>query len=82
MCNYRCKSGGGSGKHKSYMTVDQLVTFLNQQQRDPRLNEILYPYVTHERARDIINQYEVHKGNAQKGKYGLMSKIVKDILIV
>lgn len=26
------------------MNVDQFVDFLNQEQRDPRLNEILHPY--------------------------------------
>ncbi|KAG8201638.1 hypothetical protein JTE90_012706 [Oedothorax gibbosus] len=55
------------GGKKKGMTVDQLVEFLNQEQRDPRLNEILYPYANPARARDIIRQYEPNKSMAQKG---------------
>lgn len=56
------------GGKKKGMTVDQLVEFLNKEQRDPRLNEILYPYANPARARDIIKQYEPNKSLAQKGK--------------
>lgn len=55
------------GGKKKGMTVDQLVEFLNKEQRDPRLNEILYPYANPARARDIIKQYEPNKSLAQKG---------------
>lgn len=55
------------GNKKKGMTVDQLVEFLNKEQRDPRLNEILYPYANPARARDIINEYEPNKNFAQKG---------------
>ncbi|GFT85491.1 1-phosphatidylinositol 4,5-bisphosphate phosphodiesterase classes I and II [Nephila pilipes] len=55
------------GGKKKGMTVDQLVEFLNKEQRDPRLNEILYPYANPARARDIIRQYEPNKSMAQKG---------------
>ncbi|XP_055938969.1 1-phosphatidylinositol 4,5-bisphosphate phosphodiesterase classes I and II-like isoform X2 [Argiope bruennichi] len=60
------------GGKKKGMTVDQLVEFLNKEQRDPRLNEILYPYANPKRARDIIKQYEPNKSMAQKG---LLSEI-------
>ncbi|GIX77170.1 1-phosphatidylinositol 4,5-bisphosphate phosphodiesterase classes I and II [Caerostris extrusa] len=59
----------GCGGKKKGMTVDQLVEFLNKEQRDPRLNEILYPYANPARARDIIRQYEPNKSMAQKGHY-------------
>ncbi|XP_035216408.1 1-phosphatidylinositol 4,5-bisphosphate phosphodiesterase classes I and II-like [Stegodyphus dumicola] len=55
------------GGKKKGMTVDQIVEFLNKEQRDPRLNEILYPYANPARARDIIRQYEPNKSMAQKG---------------
>lgn len=58
------------GGKKKGMTVDQLVEFLNKEQRDPRLNEILYPYANPARARDIIRQYEPNKSLAQKGESG------------
>ena len=55
-------------KKKPYLTVDQLVDFLNNRQRDPRLNEILFPYCTSEKAQAIINKYEPNKDFAKKGK--------------
>lgn len=36
----------------------QLVDFMNTKQRDPRLNEILYPLYTEKRCTEIINDYE------------------------
>ncbi|XP_011165948.1 1-phosphatidylinositol 4,5-bisphosphate phosphodiesterase classes I and II isoform X1 [Solenopsis invicta] len=57
----------GNSKRK-LMSVSQFVDFLNQSQRDPRLNEILYPYANEARAKDIINQYEPNKCNANKAQ--------------
>jgi len=57
----------GNSKRRS-MSVSQFVDFLNKTQRDPRLNEILYPYANEARAKDIINQYEPNKCNANKGQ--------------
>eukprot|EP00794_Sanderia_malayensis_P017475 gene17475-19222_t len=56
----------GVGK-KPYMTNDQLVDFLNNTQRDPRLNEILYPYYNQAKGQMIINTYENNKDFAKKG---------------
>lgn len=53
------------------MSTAQLVDFLNKTQRDPRLNEILYPYANTQRARDIIQEYEPNKFNAQKGQLSI-----------
>ncbi|XP_035723620.1 1-phosphatidylinositol 4,5-bisphosphate phosphodiesterase classes I and II-like isoform X2 [Vespa mandarinia] len=50
------------------MSVKQFVEFLNKTQRDPRLNEILYPYANEARAKDIIIQYEPNKYNANRGQ--------------
>lgn len=36
----------------------QLITFLNEKQRDPTLNEILYPLYDEKRALEIIKDYE------------------------
>ena len=55
------------------MNVDQFVEFLNKEQRDPRLNEILYPYANRSRALDLIEQYEPTKELAQKGAIGVAS---------
>ena len=51
------------------MTVQQVVNFLNKEQRDPRLNEILYPYVDEQKARELIAQYEPNKANVNKGTH-------------
>ena len=55
------------GSKKKCITVEQFVEFLNRHQRDPRLNEILYPYANPDRARDLFHQYEPSKANSQKG---------------
>ncbi|XP_064538987.1 1-phosphatidylinositol 4,5-bisphosphate phosphodiesterase classes I and II isoform X3 [Drosophila montana] len=60
----------GNSKRKC-MTIAQLVEFLNKTQRDPRLNEILYPYANNARAKELIQQYEPNKFNAQKGQLSL-----------
>ncbi|KAG5347164.1 PIPA phosphodiesterase, partial [Acromyrmex charruanus] len=40
------------------INLEQLITFLNEKQRDPTLNEILYPLYDEKRALEIINDYE------------------------
>ena len=54
-------------KKKPYLTVDQFWNFLNKEQRDPRLNEILYPHCTITMAQEYINIYETKVGMADKG---------------
>ncbi len=41
----------------------QFIDFLNDKQRDPRLNEILYPLYNEKRATEIIDEYEQDKEN-------------------
>jgi phosphatidylinositol phospholipase C beta len=47
----------------------QFADWLNSSQRDPRLNEILYPYATEKTALRIITQYETNAELASNGKY-------------
>ncbi|XP_044537957.1 1-phosphatidylinositol 4,5-bisphosphate phosphodiesterase beta-3 [Gracilinanus agilis] len=52
---------GGSlsgAKGKPYLTLEQLLDFVNQKQRDPRLNEVLYPPLRPAQARLLIEKYE------------------------
>ncbi len=63
-----CNSCSNASK-KKVMNVDQFVDFLNKEQRDPRLNEILYPYANRSRAHDLIEQYEPSRELAQKGLF-------------
>ncbi|KAJ6636088.1 1-phosphatidylinositol 4,5-bisphosphate phosphodiesterase [Pseudolycoriella hygida] len=41
-----------------HINKDQFINFLNEKQRDPRLNEILYPLYDEKRAVEIIDTYE------------------------
>ncbi|XP_008311462.1 1-phosphatidylinositol 4,5-bisphosphate phosphodiesterase beta-4 isoform X1 [Cynoglossus semilaevis] len=59
-----------NGNKTDFLTVDQLVSFLNENQRDPRLNEILFPFYDPKRAMQIIEKYE--RDDLLKKK-GLMS---------
>ncbi|XP_029470643.1 1-phosphatidylinositol 4,5-bisphosphate phosphodiesterase beta-3 [Rhinatrema bivittatum] len=48
-------------KGKPYLTLEQLMDFLNQKQRDPRLNEILYPPLKKDQVRQLIEKYEPNR---------------------
>ncbi|XP_060531222.1 1-phosphatidylinositol 4,5-bisphosphate phosphodiesterase isoform X1 [Cylas formicarius] len=68
----------GKGDH---MTVDQLINFLNEKQRDPRLNEILYPLYDEKRATEIIETYEqdeTAKSTKKMTKDGLIRYLMSD----
>ncbi|XP_033931726.1 1-phosphatidylinositol 4,5-bisphosphate phosphodiesterase beta-4-like isoform X2 [Pseudochaenichthys georgianus] len=57
-----------NGKETDYLTVDQLVSFLNENQRDPRLNEILFPFYDPKRAMQIVEKYERDEELKKKGQ--------------
>ncbi len=62
---YFCRSG-----QKEYLTKDRLTNFLNEDQRDPRLNEILFPIFDNERVQQLIAKYESDESYiAQGGNY-------------
>nr|XP_019593450.1 PREDICTED: 1-phosphatidylinositol 4,5-bisphosphate phosphodiesterase beta-3 [Rhinolophus sinicus]XP_019593452.1 PREDICTED: 1-phosphatidylinositol 4,5-bisphosphate phosphodiesterase beta-3 [Rhinolophus sinicus] len=48
-------------KGKPYLTLEQLMDFINQKQRDPRLNEVLYPPLGPSQARLLIEKYEPNR---------------------
>ncbi|KAM3931518.1 1-phosphatidylinositol 4,5-bisphosphate phosphodiesterase beta-4 isoform 3-T5 [Leptodactylus fuscus] len=56
-----------NGDKSDYLTVDQLVSFLNESQRDPRLNEILFPFFDTKRAMQIIETYEPDEELKKRG---------------
>ncbi|XP_072545362.1 1-phosphatidylinositol 4,5-bisphosphate phosphodiesterase beta-4 isoform X2 [Salminus brasiliensis] len=55
------------GEKSDYLNIEQLVSFLNENQRDPRLNEILFPFYDSKRARQIIETYETDEKLQKKG---------------
>lgn len=48
--------------------MDQFINFLNEKQRDPRLNEILYPLYDEKRTLEIISTYEQSEDFRGKSK--------------
>uniref|UniRef100_A0A8C2HQS8 Phosphoinositide phospholipase C n=1 Tax=Cyprinus carpio TaxID=7962 RepID=A0A8C2HQS8_CYPCA len=56
-----------NGDKSDYLTVEQLVSFLNENQRDPRLNEILFPFYEAKRVMQIIEKYERDTDLKKKG---------------
>ncbi|KAM4771596.1 1-phosphatidylinositol 4,5-bisphosphate phosphodiesterase beta-1 isoform 2-T2 [Rhinophrynus dorsalis] len=55
-------------KTKPYLNVDQMTEFINCKQRDPRLNEILYPPLKQEQVQQLIEKYEPNISLAEKGE--------------
>ncbi|CAO2578619.1 1-phosphatidylinositol 4,5-bisphosphate phosphodiesterase beta-1 [Lemmus lemmus] len=55
-------------KSKPYLTVEQMMDFINFKQRDPRLNEILYPPLKQEQVQVLIEKYEPNSSLAKKGQ--------------
>ncbi|XP_060042519.1 1-phosphatidylinositol 4,5-bisphosphate phosphodiesterase beta-1 isoform X1 [Erinaceus europaeus] len=55
-------------KSKPYLTVDQMMDFINLKQRDPRLNEILYPPLKQEQVQLLIEKYEPNDSLSKKGQ--------------
>ncbi|KAM3717071.1 1-phosphatidylinositol 4,5-bisphosphate phosphodiesterase beta-4 [Dirofilaria immitis] len=53
---------------KEYLTKDRLINFLNEEQRDPRLNEILFPFFDDKRALHLISKYESDENYINNGK--------------
>ncbi|KTF77155.1 hypothetical protein cypCar_00046506, partial [Cyprinus carpio] len=54
-------------KSRNYLTVDQMTEFINNKQRDPRLNEILYPPLKPEQTQLLMEKYEPNPAMIQKG---------------
>uniref|UniRef100_A0A0R3RV04 1-phosphatidylinositol 4,5-bisphosphate phosphodiesterase n=1 Tax=Elaeophora elaphi TaxID=1147741 RepID=A0A0R3RV04_9BILA len=53
---------------KEYLTKDRLINFLNEEQRDPRLNEILFPFFDDKRVLNLISKYETDENYINNGK--------------
>lgn len=51
------------------INIDQFINFLNEKQRDPRLNEILYPLYDEKRAMEIIDTYEQDEESRNKSNF-------------
>ncbi|KAK2715829.1 hypothetical protein QYM36_010406 [Artemia franciscana] len=75
------KSAEVSMKKKQYLTSNELVDFLNKVQRDPRRDEILYPYANKQNTLSIIHQYEPsipHKTRELLSHEGLLCYLINE----
>lgn len=63
------------------INLDQFIVFLNEKQRDPRLNEILYPLYDEKRAFEIINTYEQNEEAKATSKLLIISYTIPWICI-
>uniref|UniRef100_A0A8C4IHR5 phosphoinositide phospholipase C n=1 Tax=Dicentrarchus labrax TaxID=13489 RepID=A0A8C4IHR5_DICLA len=60
-----------SGRSRPYLSVEQMTEFINNKQRDPRLNEILYPPLKPEQVQVLVDKYEPNASLAQKGQISM-----------
>uniref|UniRef100_A0AAQ4RMC5 Phosphoinositide phospholipase C n=1 Tax=Gasterosteus aculeatus aculeatus TaxID=481459 RepID=A0AAQ4RMC5_GASAC len=58
-------------KTRPFLSVEQMTEFINNKQRDPRLNEILYPPLKPEQVQVLVDKYEANASLAQKGQMSL-----------
>ncbi|XP_078263180.1 1-phosphatidylinositol 4,5-bisphosphate phosphodiesterase beta-2-like [Rhinoraja longicauda] len=56
---------------KPYLTQQKMSTFINETQRDARLNNFLFPLVQPEQTQKLIEKYEPSRVNANKGRMSL-----------
>ncbi|XP_032811636.1 1-phosphatidylinositol 4,5-bisphosphate phosphodiesterase beta-1-like isoform X3 [Petromyzon marinus] len=58
-------------KNKPYMTVEQFTDFINSKQRDPRLNEVLFPPMKTHQVQALIDKFE-STNLAKKGQISVL----------
>jgi hypothetical protein len=51
------------------MNADQLEYFINEIQRDSRLNELIFPYLTIEQATRLIKKFEIDNLYLKKSNF-------------
>ncbi len=57
-----------ASKKKLYLVPDQFEKFLNREQRDPGLNELLYPFYTTDKSAEMILKFETDESFRKKSK--------------
>ncbi|XP_067310997.1 1-phosphatidylinositol 4,5-bisphosphate phosphodiesterase beta-2 [Pseudorasbora parva] len=55
-------------KGKGFMTKEMMTKFLNEKQRDSRLNDELFPPIRVEQVKNLIEKYEPSSSNASRGQ--------------
>lgn len=60
-------------KRKPFISLDQMLDFVNRKQRDSRLNEVLYPPLKREQVRQLMEKYETNTRQLERDQISLMS---------
>ncbi len=60
-------SVSSGARSRNYLTVDEMTEFINSKQRDPRLNEILYPPLKPVQIQQLMEKFEPNAAVIQKG---------------
>ncbi|KAB5579254.1 hypothetical protein PHYPO_G00192970 [Pangasianodon hypophthalmus] len=60
-------------KGKPFLSLDQMLDFINRKQRDSRLNEVLYPPLKREQVRQLMEKYEANAHQLERDQISLMS---------
>ncbi|KAG7497523.1 1-phosphatidylinositol 4,5-bisphosphate phosphodiesterase beta-3 [Solea senegalensis] len=60
-------------KRKPFISLDQLMDFINRRQRDSRLNEVLYPPLKREQVRQIMERYETNSSQLERDQISLQA---------
>lgn len=64
-----------------FINMAQLINFMNEKQRDPSLNEILYPLYDEKRCTEIITAHEPNKENVDNKRFskdGFLAYLMSD----
>uniref|UniRef100_A0AAR2KDY1 1-phosphatidylinositol 4,5-bisphosphate phosphodiesterase n=1 Tax=Pygocentrus nattereri TaxID=42514 RepID=A0AAR2KDY1_PYGNA len=60
-------------KGKPFLSLDQMMDFINNKQRDSRLNEVLYPPLKREQVRQLMEKYESNLNQLERDQISLMT---------
>ncbi|XP_066536592.1 1-phosphatidylinositol 4,5-bisphosphate phosphodiesterase beta-3 [Hoplias malabaricus] len=60
-------------KGKPFLSLDQMLDFINRKQRDSRLNEVLYPPLKREQVRQLMEKYESNPSQLERDQISLMT---------
>ena len=58
----------GTGARRMYINHGKMKDFVNTKQRDPTINQLLYPVMTDDQAQDVVLKYEPNEMFANKGE--------------
>ncbi|MEQ2229900.1 hypothetical protein ILYODFUR_023691 [Ilyodon furcidens] len=59
------------GDESGRLSVDQMTEFINNKQRDPRLNEILYPPLRPAQTHTLMERYQHDQDHLKQGIYSV-----------